>query len=105
MDVDGHARIAGLGAASIPSAIPAVDVDRSFHGAAPELIDPQRWGLADTGATTASDVYAFAVLAWEVRIELVASFDSPLNEIFMLRFSLGDLRFPTRALLRGFIQC
>jgi len=69
---DGHARIAGLGTASILRAMPGVDVDRLFHGAAPELIDPQRWGSTDPGATTASDVYAFAVLAWEVRMEFVA---------------------------------
>jgi hypothetical protein len=54
-----------------------VNVDRSFHGAAPEPIDPRRWGLADTGAMVASDVYAFAVLALEVRIQLVAFVDSP----------------------------
>ena len=71
MDGDGHVRIAGLGAASVLSIMPAVNIDRSFPGAAPELIDPQLWGLTDTGATVASDVYAFAVLAWEVRAELL----------------------------------
>ena len=107
MDGDGHVRIAGLGTAFISSAMPAVDVDRSSHGAAPtDLIDPRRWGLTDIGTTMASDVYAFALLAWEVRIELAASPDSPLNEMgFVLRFSLGGLRFPTKVLLRGFIQC
>ena len=51
----------------------------------------------------ASNVHAFAVLAWEVRMELAASFDSPLNEMgFVLRFSLGDLRFLMGML---FIQC
>ena len=71
MDGDGHARIAGLGATSVLSIMPAVNIDRSFPGTAPELIDPQRWGLTDTGATVASDVYAFAVLTWEVRTELL----------------------------------
>jgi hypothetical protein len=79
VDDDGHIRIAGLGAASIPSTMPAVNVDQSFHGVAPELIDPRRWGLDDTGVTVASDVYAFAVLALEVRMELAAFFDSPLD--------------------------
>ena len=69
---DGHARIAGLGTAFILRAMPGVDVDRSFYGAAPELIDPQRWGSMDPGVTMASDVYAFAILAWEVRTRFVA---------------------------------
>ena len=41
-------------------------VDRFFPGAAPELIDPQRFRLTNTGATRASDIYAFGILAWEV---------------------------------------
>lgn len=69
---DGRARIAGLGVASVPSTT-TVDVDRSFHGAAPELIDPRRYGLTDTRATTASDVYAFAILAWGVRMKFAPS--------------------------------
>ncbi|KAF9646932.1 kinase-like protein [Thelephora ganbajun] len=64
---DGRARVAGLGTASILHAsVQGADVDRSFHGAAPGLIDPQRWGSTDSGVTMANDVYAFAVLAWEV---------------------------------------
>jgi len=43
-----------------------VDVDRSFHGAAPELIDPRRFGFVGTEGTKASDVYAFGIIAWEV---------------------------------------
>ena len=73
MGGDGRAYIAGLGAASTPSTVLAVDVDRSFHGAAPELIDPQRFRLTDSGATMASDVYAFGVLAWEVSCEFMKS--------------------------------
>lgn len=73
MGGDGRVRIAGLGTASIPSTASAMDVDRSFHGAAPELIDPQRFRLTDSGATMASDVYAFGVLAWEVSCEFVKS--------------------------------
>jgi len=63
---DGHIRIAGLGAASIPSNPPPVSFNSFFHGAAPELADPQRFQLTDSGVTAASDVYAFGVLAWEV---------------------------------------
>lgn len=48
--------------------MPMVDADRSFLGAAPELIDPQWWESTDRGATMASDVYAFATLAWEVSV-------------------------------------
>lgn len=102
MDDDGHVRIAGLGAASILSTMPVENTDRSFYGTAPKLVDPRRWWPADTGATMASDVYAFADLAWEVRTKFVASFDSPPCETeFMLRFSLCD---PIRPLLLGFIQ-
>ena len=93
MGGDGHARIAGLGTASIQSTTPAFDVDRSFHATAPELINPWRLGPHDTGAAMASDVLAFAVLAWEVRVNSTASFDQPLNEVgFVVRFSLGDPR-------------
>jgi len=103
---DGRVRVAGLGMASALSTTPAIDVYRSFHGVAPELIDPQRWGLHNAGATMASDVYAFAVLAWEVGMESEAFLDELLNEIgFMVRFLPGEFRFPTRALLQGFIQC
>jgi serine/threonine protein kinase len=66
IDHDGHARVAGLGVALLPSSMPGVDIDRFFHGAAPELIEPQRLRSANTGATKASDTYAFGALALEV---------------------------------------
>jgi len=66
VNAGGHIRIAGLGAASIPPNLPWLDVDRFFQGAAPELIDPQRFGFVGTEITKASDVYAFGVIAWEV---------------------------------------
>ena len=66
VDPEGHARIAGLGAALIRAPIPGVDIDRFFHGAAPELVDPQHVGSSSPGVTKASDVYALAVLSWEV---------------------------------------
>ena len=53
--------------------MPTADVDRSFRGAAPEMIDPTRWGLVDAGASTASDVYAFCILTWEVGVSFMAS--------------------------------
>lgn len=66
VDADGHTRVAGLGAASISPTVLGIGVDTFFLGAAPELSDPQRFRLINTEATTASDVYAFGVLAWEV---------------------------------------
>lgn len=67
MSGDRHAHIAGLGTATVTD-MPAMEIDRSFYGVAPELTDPRRQGPADHGATRASDVYAFAVLTWEVSI-------------------------------------
>ena len=66
VDAGGHVRIAGLGAASIPSVVSEVEVDWSFYGAAPELIDPQRFGLVGAEITKASDIYAFGIIAWQV---------------------------------------
>lgn len=70
VDSSRSARVAGLGVASNWSPMPGVDIDRSFYGAAPELVYPQRFGLTDSGATKESDVYAFGVLAWEVGLTL-----------------------------------
>ena len=73
VDAEGRARIAGLGMAVIPSAVPTGSEDRSFHGAlAPELIEPWQWGLPDVGPTVASDIFAFALVAYEVRIKDVS---------------------------------
>jgi len=44
-----------------------------------ELIGARRRGFDDAAATMANDVYAFAVLAWEVRIRFAAFLDEPLN--------------------------
>jgi len=66
VDAGGRIRITGLGAASVPPTASTVGVDRFFRGVAPELVDPERFQLTNAGVTTASDVYAFGVLAWEV---------------------------------------
>ncbi|KAF9642190.1 kinase-like protein [Thelephora ganbajun] len=66
VDADGHAHVGGFGAAFLPLATPGMDVDKFFHGAAPELVGIQRFGSVGTEATKATDVYAFGVLAWEV---------------------------------------
>lgn len=106
MNGEGHVRIAGLGTAFVLSTTPAADAYRSSHGTAPEFIDTQRWGSHNTEATTASDVYAFAVLAWEVRMELVAFLGKMLNEMeFIVRFFPGELRFPKRGLSQGLTRC
>lgn len=71
VDAHDHAHLGGLGVAHLLSGTTVVEIDKSFHGAAPELVDNERCGSTDTGATTASDIYAFAVLAWEVSMGLV----------------------------------
>ncbi|KAF9778025.1 kinase-like domain-containing protein [Thelephora terrestris] len=77
VDCKGHARLAGFGSASLPSAPPGMDIDRSFHGAAPELIEHQYGGMTESGATKFTDVFAFGVLAWEVFAGRVPFSDRP----------------------------
>ena len=72
IDPGGHAYVAGLGTAPLSPTGPGVDIDRFSCGTAPELVDPQRFGSSSIGATKASDMYAFAILSWEVSIEFVA---------------------------------
>jgi len=106
VDSDGRAHIAGLATAFIPSNMFGEDVDRSVPGTAPELIDARPWGFTDTGATTASDMYAFSVLAWEVRVKSVASPDHSLNGTgSVVRSLLDNLHSPARTSLQWFIQC
>lgn len=95
VNAGGHTRIAGLGAASIPPNLLWVDVDRFFHGAAPELIDPQRFGIIGTEVTKASDIYAFGVIAWEVsRLHVTSCGRNTDRDEIILRFSLGEFRSP-----------
>ena len=83
-----------------------MDIDRFFHGTAPELVDHQRIGLTDTGTTKESDAYAFGVLAWEASPTPECPMGKPLNGVRpFLRFSLGELHSPTRVGLQGFTRC
>ena len=87
----GHVRLTGLGVSFLSSAMPGVGIDRFFHGTAPELADPQRFGLTNTGTTKESDVYAFGVLAWDVSPTTKCLKGKLLNEAgLFLRFSLGE---------------
>ena len=91
VDAGGRARVAGFGVTSIPSAAPRVEVDTFFHGAAPELIDPQRFRLTNARATAATDVYAFGVLAFEVSEGLlVFEFSSKMDQVFAGRVPFHD---------------
>ena len=82
MDGDGRARIAGFGMASFRSAAPAGGSDHcsDSHGiVAPEHINPRKWRLTSNEPTAASDVFAFAFVAWEVSTKLVAFGDELLS--------------------------
>jgi len=71
VDLNGVTRIAGLGSASFlkhSTAQPEAEVEEPCRGSAPELMDPEEFGLAHPHATKASDIYAFSVLAWEARV-------------------------------------
>jgi hypothetical protein len=72
VDLDGTARIAGLGSALIlgrsTTARSAMSVEGLFRGSAPELMYPEELGLSYPRNSKASDVYAFGVLAWEASV-------------------------------------
>ena len=103
---NGSAYIAGLRAARTPAdTTPAVDGYRTFPGIAPELVHPRWSGFHGAVPTMRSDVYAFAVLAWEVRIQQVPSDYKPLSKVvWVVRFSQDELRSPIRASWRDFIR-
>lgn len=69
VDLDGTARIAGLGSAHIPSqnhhTWSEIDAELLFYGTAPELVRPHPLE-SRIRTTKESDVYAFALLTWEV---------------------------------------
>lgn len=81
--LDGTARIAGLGSAFIPSqnhvTWAEMDAELLFYGTAPELVRPNP-RKSSTRTTKESDVYAFAILAWEVSyLPLGRPLEHPLN--------------------------
>jgi hypothetical protein len=69
VDLDGTARIGGLGSAFIPSKNHAtwseMDAELLFYGTAPELARPNP-PESRIKTTKESDIYAFALLMWEV---------------------------------------
>lgn len=72
----GRACIAGLGEVRAPAA----DAYQTFPSVAPQLVDPRRCEFHDAGPTISSDVYTFAVLAWETRIQQVPSVNRSLSK-------------------------
>jgi len=69
VDSNGVARLGGLGSAfslSLPASWSDADAERLFCGIAPELINPQAFGLVHARTTKATDMFAFGMLAWEV---------------------------------------
>ena len=89
VDAGRHIRIAGLGAATIPSTTPGVDIDRCFRGATPEFIGPQCFGFGGAERTKPNDIYAFGIIAWEVgRAHRI-----PPDEILDTIEYLSDLRW------------
>lgn len=104
---DGRVYIAGLRTALDPACtMPAVDAYQSFPGVAPELVNPRRWRFHDAGPTVHSDVFAFAILAWEVSIKQAPSVDKLLSKmVCMVRFLQDEPRSPTRPPWRGFTRC
>lgn len=69
VDRDGTARIGGLGSAFVPSQNHAtwseMDAELLFYGTAPELVRPNPPEFR-IETTKESDIYAFALLMWEV---------------------------------------
>lgn len=71
VDLDGTARIAGLGSAVTldrTTARPEMSAEWLFRGSAPELVHPEEFGLSGSPNLKACDVYAFGMLSWEARV-------------------------------------
>jgi len=72
-----------------------LDVGRLFHGAAPELIDPQRFGFVGTKITRAGDTYALRVIALGAgRVHVNPYGGNIERDGVILGFSLGESRSP-----------
>lgn len=71
VDKDGHVRVADFGLTGFQNATLAsktTNRNGSIQWMAPELLDPERYGLDRFKRTTNSDVYAFACVCSEVCI-------------------------------------
>ena len=69
VDDAGHAVLADFGLATFSAS--ATETASSLHGGAtawlaPELSDPESFGLTTYSATFSSDVYSYACVCWEV---------------------------------------
>lgn len=112
VDKDGTPRIASLESAYIlphPTALVVEDskavTDRIFRSLAPEFSGP---GLSSdtadhTHSTKASDMYAFGVMAFEVRTGSFVWYS--LGSLTRDRFSPGDLRFSRCPRLQRRTRC
>ena len=67
VDGAGNARIGGLGSATVHPHAQTADLDQPPHGSAHELAYLQRRGIKEAEASKASDLRAFATIAWQVR--------------------------------------
>ena len=70
VESDGTPRIGGLGSAFVQSSSPAAwseDPPELTRYSAPELVNPDAFGLSKAQITGSSDVYALGVLTYEVK--------------------------------------
>ena len=90
VDSNDVARLGGLGSAfglSLPVSWSDVESEKLFCGIAPELIDPRAFGFVHARTTKATDMFAFGMLAWEVRF---ISFYSPVSRNSFAYVSLSS---------------
>ena len=74
VDSEDTPRIAGLGSASVHSKSSLVpwmdDTPELSRCSAPELLNPERFGLSGPQTTKESDIYSLGVLIYHVSIQL-----------------------------------